>query len=86
MRRETRKFIGAGASLSLLVTGLLSIATPAMADPVDLSSVTLVGDLQSEVGCSADWTPDCVESQLDPVDGQEGVFESTFTIPAGTWE
>ena len=86
MRRETRKFIGAGASLSLLVTGLLSIATPAMADPVDLSSVTLVGDLQSEVGCSADWTPDCVESQLDPVDGQDGVFESTFTIPAGTWE
>ncbi len=35
-------------------------ATPATAAA---TSVALVGDLQSELGCSADWQPECTASR-----------------------
>ncbi|HZG96115.1 MAG TPA: alpha-amylase family glycosyl hydrolase [Mycobacteriales bacterium] len=49
------------------------------------SSVTLVGSLQSEVGCPGDWDPTCVTSRLafDPTDGQ---WHGTFALPAGDYE
>jgi hypothetical protein len=49
------------------------------------SSVTLVGSLQSEVGCPGDWDPTCVASRLafDPADGQ---WHGTFALPAGDYE
>jgi len=47
------------------------------------TSVTLAGSLQSELGCSGDWQPDCATTDLTPTDG---VFYGTFTIPAGSYE
>jgi hypothetical protein len=46
--------------------------------------VTLVGDLQSELGCTADWDPACTATRLtfDTTDGQ---WHGTFALPEGTW-
>ena len=48
-------------------------------------TVTLVGSLQSELGCAADWDPACVGTELtfDPTDG---VWKDTFTVPEGSYE
>ncbi|OLT06071.1 hypothetical protein BJF77_16010 [Kocuria sp. CNJ-770] len=59
----------------------LAAAAPAAAAP---PAVTLVGSLQDELGCSADWQPSCAETVLAPVGG--GTYEGTFEVPAGTWE
>lgn len=49
------------------------------------ASVTLVGDLQTELGCSSDWDPGCTFTQLI-FDAEDQVWQMTFTIPAGNWE
>jgi hypothetical protein len=48
--------------------------------------VTTAGDFQSELGCSSDWTPDCMRMWLQDKDG-DGVYSiATTRIPAGTWQ
>jgi hypothetical protein len=37
---------------------------------------TLVGDLQSELGCPGDWDPACAATTLEPVDGIHAVPRS----------
>ncbi len=62
-------------------------AQPAAADHTPLpDTVTLVGSLQSELGCPGDWQPECDATQLQPVAGEPGVFRGTFTVPAGGFE
>ncbi|GEB95080.1 pullulanase-type alpha-1,6-glucosidase [Microbacterium lacticum] len=46
---------------------------------------TLVGDLQSELGCPGDWDPACAATTLEPVDGTTQ-YARTFDMPAGTYE
>ncbi|WP_224361521.1 pullulanase-type alpha-1,6-glucosidase [Hyalangium versicolor] len=53
----------------------------AMAQP---TSVTLVGDLQSELGCASDNEATCTATQLT-VDSGDGVWQKAFTLPAGTY-
>ncbi|WAB84247.1 pullulanase-type alpha-1,6-glucosidase [Microcella daejeonensis] len=48
------------------------------------STYALVGDLQSELGCAADWAPDCVETELLPT-GEPGTYSAEFTLPAGDY-
>ena len=74
---------------------LLEQGTPRVtSDPVRVTlaapeperdAVTLVGSLQSELGCAADWDPACADTNLtfDPVDG---VWKETFTVPEGSYE
>ena len=57
-------------------------ATPAQAAD---RTVALVGDLQSELGCSADWQPECAATDLLPT-GTEGQYAAEFGVPAGTWQ
>jgi hypothetical protein len=66
----------------LAIVGIVFLSIPSMlhADPV---SVTLVGDLQSEIGC-IDWQPNCAASHLSYVGGD--LWMETFLIPAGSWE
>jgi pullulanase-type alpha-1,6-glucosidase len=45
-----------------------------------------VGSLQSELGCPGDWQPECPATELQPVDGEPGVFRATFDVPAGAFE
>ena len=48
-------------------------------------TATLVGDLQTEIGCADDWAATCIDSQLAPT-GVAGVFAAEFTLPAGSYE
>ncbi len=49
------------------------------------TSVTIAGDLQSELGCSGDWDPACSATQLT-YDANDDVWQGTFTVPAGDWQ
>ena len=52
---------------------------------LDGAIVTAAGDFQSELGCPADWSPDCLRSWLEDPDG-DGVYTFTTTaIPAGDY-
>lgn len=46
--------------------------------------VTLVGSLQSELGCPADWDPACAATALTPTDG--GGYALAAELPAGSYE
>jgi pullulanase-type alpha-1,6-glucosidase len=49
------------------------------------SSVTVVGSLQSELGCPGDWQPDCGTTHLAQ-DAEDTVWQGTFVVPAGSYE
>jgi pullulanase-type alpha-1,6-glucosidase len=53
--------------------------------PPQPSSVTVAGSLQSELGCPDDWQPDCAATHL-AFDADDGVWQGTFSVPAGSWE
>jgi len=61
----------------LIVTGGSASTTP--------SAVTLVGDLQSEVGCPGDWDPGCGASHMT-APAKDGVYRFTANLPAGTFQ
>jgi glycosidase len=48
------------------------------------SSVTLVGDLQSELGCPGDWQPDCATTHMTP--GTDGIYRFTGSLPGGAYQ
>ncbi len=48
--------------------------------------VTVPGSLQSELGCPADWSPDCMRPWLTDPDGDGTFTWSTSEIPAGSYE
>lgn len=51
----------------------------------DAPIVTAAGSFQSELGCPADWSPDCLRSWLKDPDG-DGVYTfTTAALPAGTY-
>ena len=50
-----------------------------------ITSVTLPGEFQSELGCSGDWMPDCASTHLT-LDGGTGKWNGTFTIPTGNYQ
>lgn len=47
--------------------------------------VTIGADFQSELGCAGDWNPACTNTHLF-FDNEDQIWQSTFTIPAGTYE
>ena len=60
--------------------------TVTTADPVPLrTSVTLAGNLQSELGCPGDWQPDCATTHL-AFDTSDGRWHATFSLPEGSYE
>ena len=64
------------------VVGLVVPGAPAGAEP---TTVTIAGSLQSELGCSGDWMPDCATTHLG-FDAEDGVWQAVFDVPAGSWE
>ncbi|WP_346837495.1 pullulanase-type alpha-1,6-glucosidase [Microbulbifer sp. SAOS-129_SWC] len=72
---------------SLLFTSLLlAVHLPVHAsDTPDPSTVNIPGTIQSQIGCSGDWQPDCAASQLAH-DSDDDKWSGTFYIPAGSWE
>src|SRR5664280_2310355 len=59
---------GRWATALLAVTIVVSGLTATPAHAVD-QTVTLVGDLQSELGCAGDWVPACAATHLDASNG-----------------
>jgi arabinogalactan oligomer / maltooligosaccharide transport system substrate-binding protein len=51
----------------------------------EVRTATLVGSLQDEAGCDAEWVPECEVTLLNDDDG-DGVYEGTFSLPAGDYE
>ncbi|MEV8372372.1 pullulanase-type alpha-1,6-glucosidase [Kribbella sp. NPDC056861] len=49
---------------------------------VQPANVSVPGDHNSEMGCPADWSPDCDQAQLT-LDPKDKVWKGTYTIPAG---
>ena len=47
--------------------------------------VTIPGSLQSELGCSGDWQPDCAATHLT-YDATDGVWQESFDVPVGSYE
>ena len=64
---------------------LLALSFTHGAQGVEPASVTIAGDLQSELGCPGDWQPDCATTHLT-FDANDAVWQGTFTIPAGNWQ
>nr|WP_315267295.1 pullulanase-type alpha-1,6-glucosidase [Microbacterium lemovicicum] len=86
---RTRRALALSTSVLLALSSGLLAAAPASAAPaaaaVEARSFALVGSLQSELGCSADWQPECDATELAPTD-VAGRYAAEFDIPAGTWE
>ena len=49
------------------------------------TSVTIAGSLQSEVGCPADWQPDCAATHLT-FDASDDVWQGSWALPAGSYD
>ncbi|MGB7340016.1 MAG: pullulanase-type alpha-1,6-glucosidase [Phototrophicaceae bacterium] len=67
----------------LLLIGTLGIVNVIAQDNPEL--VVVPGSFQSELGCSDDWQPDC-ESTALTFNEDSGLWEGTFSIPAGSYE
>ncbi len=62
--------------------GVVGDPKPVAEPPV--TSVTVPGDFNSEIGCSGDWAPDCPAAHLSL--GADGLWTGSFSIPAGGWQ
>ena len=47
--------------------------------------VATPGTFQTELGCSADWQPECERTRL-AFDAEDDVWQAIVSIPAGSWE
>ncbi|MFE7845808.1 pullulanase-type alpha-1,6-glucosidase [Microbacterium sp. NPDC057407] len=79
---RVRRFTATIAAAALVLTGGLIATAPAAAAE---RTFALVGSLQSELGCSADWQPECAATELAAT-GTAGVYAAEFEVPAGTYE
>ncbi len=57
-----------------------------VADNVENVIATVPGSFQSELGCPADWQPDCLRSWLQDPDGDGTYGFATTLIPPGDYE
>jgi arabinogalactan oligomer/maltooligosaccharide transport system substrate-binding protein len=81
---------GANVPLSVAEAGPVTFvydpATHVVADSVNSVLASVPGDFQSELGCAADWAPECLRTWLQDPDG-DGVYTFTTTaIPAGDYQ
>lgn len=67
------------------ISAARAASVEASSDTPAPTSVTVAGSLQSEAGCSADWTADCAGTHLT-YDAGDDVWQGSFTLPAGGYE
>ena len=77
-------FGAAGPASAAAPASGVRTAAAAAADPVP-KSVTVAGSLQSELGCTADWQPDCAATHLSRV-GTTDTWTRDVEVPAGSYE
>ncbi len=73
----------AAALAIALAAAPFALSAPASA--AEPSSVTLVGSLQDELGCAADWDPACAKAHLVQ-DASGQTWSATISLPAGSYE
>jgi hypothetical protein len=85
-RRTNRSArLALAVSLALIAAlGLVSLPQPLSAQAADRTAA-LVGSLQSELGCSADWQPSCGQTELAK-DPSGTTYSAVFSVPQGSWE
>ncbi len=92
--RKLHRSVSTLALVSLLVAPFSGFSLPVFAAPpaepsaapvAAPATVTLVGSLQSEIGCGGDWDPACAASFLT-YDATDDVWQATFSLPAGSYE
>ena len=88
LRAVVRDFHGnVSASSSFGVVGEPSGGGGGGGGPIDPvvqpDFVSVPGDLNSELGCAADWSPDCDQAQMTK--RADDVWEKTVTVPAGDY-
>ncbi|MDP8904987.1 MAG: alpha-amylase family glycosyl hydrolase [Chloroflexota bacterium] len=83
--RQRRSAAALGLVLLVASVGVIPPAAVLAADTSAPSSVTVAGNLQTEIGCSTDWDPACAASHL-AYDSNDGVWQNSWTVPAGNWE
>ncbi|WP_341360367.1 pullulanase-type alpha-1,6-glucosidase [Georgenia sp. M64] len=84
MPRRLRAAIASLSTATLALTGLAALTAAAPAQAAD-RLVTLVGNLQDELGCAADWAPECPDTVLAPT-ATEGLYATEFEVPGGSYE
>ncbi|WP_432456825.1 pullulanase-type alpha-1,6-glucosidase [Cellulomonas iranensis] len=82
--RAARRALALLAAGAVAATGAV-VALPAPTAVAAAGAVTLVGSLQDELGCAADWDPACASTALAPTD-VPGRFSATFDVPGGAHE
>jgi pullulanase-type alpha-1,6-glucosidase len=82
-----KRLVAALSGAAIAISGLLApiSSLPAQAADPAPRTATLVGSVQSELGCSGDWDPTCTATDLAQVGGTTA-YEKTFDVPAGTFE
>ena len=63
-----------------------STQTGWITDDVNTPIATAAGSFQDELGCPAEWSPDCLRSWLQDPDGDGTFIFQTDAIPAGDYE
>ncbi len=71
--------------LALVAAGLVLLPAASASHTANPTSVTIAGSLQSELGCPADWQPECATTHL-AYDADDDVWQKAFTVPAGGYE
>ena len=69
----------------LILFLILSVGVASADHTPDPTSVTIAGDLQSELGCPGDWDAACAATHLG-FEGTDDVWQGTFNVPAGDWD
>ena len=76
---------GQAVLLALAAAALVLLPVATASHTPNPTSVTVAGSLQSELGCPADWQPDCAATHLT-YDAADDVWQRTFALPAGSFE
>ena len=72
------------ATLLAVLTTITALAGFPTSAAAATTSVTLVGSLQSELGCPDDWDPACPATMLTSTGS--GSWTGEFRVPAGSYE
>ena len=84
LRGRLRVILGSAVLVASIAPAATAVPVLASHTP-NPSNVTIAGSLQSELGCSADWQPDCANTHL-ALDTDDDVWQGIFDVPAGGWE
>ena len=86
--RTSVRLAACAATLGLAAAALLfrqDLPTAQASHTPNPTNVTIAGSLQSELGCTGDWQPQCGNTHLG-YDTNDDVWQGVFSVPAGNWE